>query len=186
MQGHINNTTNKTNMMKVTKLTSSAISAALVMVMTASAENSDKKGNRLEGKGKRELPQRILEKFDTDGDGKLNESEKSELKKAMTQRRGEIQAKMLKRFDSDKDGSLSPEEKKAALPTIKKERKAIHEAALKQFDADGDGKLSPEERKGVREWVMKTYPDAIKMAPAGRRRGDIADSTRKKGPKGGE
>jgi Ca2+-binding EF-hand superfamily protein len=114
MQGQINNTTNKTNMMKITKLTSLAISAALAMAMTASAENSDKKGNRLESKGKRELPQRILEKFDTDGDGKLNESEKSELKKAMTQRRGEIQAKMLKRFDSDKDGSLSPEEKKAA------------------------------------------------------------------------
>ena len=41
--------------------------------------------------------------------------EKRELKKAMAQRRGEIQAKMLKRFDSDKDGSLSPEEKKAAF-----------------------------------------------------------------------
>ena len=53
MQGQINNTTNKTNMMKITKLTSLAISAALAMAMTASAENSDKKGNRLEGKGKR-------------------------------------------------------------------------------------------------------------------------------------
>ena len=112
--------------MKITKLTIPAISAALAMIMTASAEDGDKKGNRLEGQGKRALPQRILEKFDTDGDGKLNESEKSELKKAMTQRRDENQAKMLKRFDSDKDGTLSPEEKKAAYPTIKKERKEIH------------------------------------------------------------
>ena len=172
--------------MKITKLTIPAISAALAMIMTASAENSDKKGKRLGGEGKRELPQRILEKFDTDGDGMLNESEKSELKKAITQRRGENQAKMLKRFDSDKDGTLSTEEKKAAIPTIKKERKAIHEAALKQFDKDGDGKLSPEEREGVREWVKETYPNAIKMAPAGGRRGNKAGSAPKKGPKGGE
>ncbi len=172
--------------MKITKLTIPAISAALAMIMTASAEDGDKKGNRLEGQGKRALPQRILEKFDTDGDGKLNESEKSELKKAMTQRRDENQAKMLRRFDSDKDGTLSPEEKKSAAPTIKKERKEIHQAALKQFDKDGDGKLSPEEREGAREWVKKTYPDAIKMAPAGGRRGDNAGPTGKKGPKVGE
>ena len=173
-------------MMKITKLTIPAISAALAMIMTASAEDGDKKGNRLEGQGKRALHQRILEKFDTDGDGKLNESEKSELKKAMTQRRDENQAKMLRRFDSDKDGTLSPEEKKSAAPTIKKERKEIHQAALKQFDKDGDGKLSPEEREGAREWVKKTYPDAIKMAPAGGRRGDNAGPTGKKGPKVGE
>jgi len=154
--------------------------------MTASAEDSDKKGKRLGGEGKRELPQRILEKFDTDGDGKLNDSEKSELKKAMTQRRDQNQAKMLKRFDSDNDGTLSTEEKKAAIPTIKKERKAIHEAALKQFDKDGDGKLNPEEREGAREWVKETYPNAIKMAPAGGRRGNKAGSARKKGPKGSE
>ncbi len=172
--------------MKITKLTIPAISAALAMIMTASAEDGDKKGNRLEGQGKRALPQRILEKFDTDGDGKLNESEKSEVKKAMTQRRDENQAKMLSRFDSDKDGTLSPEEKKSAAPTIKKERKEIHQAALKQFDKDGDGKLSPEEREGAREWVKKTYPDAIKMAPAGGRRGDNAGPTGKKGPKVGE
>ena len=153
--------------------------------MTASAEDSDKKGKCLEGKGKGSPPQRILEKFDTDGDGKLNDSEKSELKKAITQRRGENQAKMLKRFDSDNDGTLSTEEKKAAIPTIKKERKAIHEAALKQFDKDGDGKLSPEEREGAREWVKETYPNAIKMAPAGGRRGNKAGSAPKKGPKGG-
>jgi len=173
-------------MMKITKLTIPAICAALAMIMTASAEDGDKKGNRLEGQGKRALPQRILEKFDTDGDGKLNESEKSEVKKAMTQRRDENQAKMLRRFDSDKDGTLSPEEKKSAAPTIKKERKEIHQAALKQFDKDGDGKLSPEEREGAREWVKKTYPDAIKMAPAGGRRGDNAGPTGKKGPKVGE
>ena len=173
-------------MMKITKLTILAISAALTMIMTASAQDGDKKGKRLGGEGKKALHQRILEKFDVDGDGKLNESEKSEVKKAMTQRRDENQAKMLSRFDSDKDGTLSPEEKKSAAPTIKKERKEIHQAALKQFDKDGDGKLSPEEREGAREWVKKTYPDAIKMAPSGRRRGDIADSTRKKGPKGGE
>jgi len=172
--------------MKITKLTIPAICAALAMIMTASAEDGDKKGNRLEGQGKRALPQRILEKFDTDGDGKLNESEKSELKKAMTQRRDENQAKMLRRFDSDKDGTLSPEEKKSAAPTIKKERKEIHQAALKQFDKDGDGKLSPEEREGAREWVKKTYPDAIKMAPAGGRRGDNAGPTGKKGRKVGE
>ena len=87
-------------MMKITKLTIPAISAALAMIMTASAEDSDKKGKCLEGKGKGSPPQRILEKFDTDGDGKLNDSEKSELKKAMTQRRDQNQAKMLKRFDN--------------------------------------------------------------------------------------
>lgn len=181
MQGQINNTTKKPNMMKTTRLTISAISSALVIIMTASAEDGNKKG-----KGKESSPQRILEKFDKDGDGKLNESERNELEKAKSQRRDGNQAKMLERFDSDKDGSLSPEEKKAAMPTIKKERKEIHEAALKQFDKDGDGKLSPEERKGAKEWIETTYPDAIQMTPAGERRGGKADPAGKKGPKDGK
>ena len=101
----------------------------------------------------------------------------------MGKRREANQAKMLKRFDTDKDGKLSSEEKKAAMPIVTKERKEIHEAALKQFDKDGDGKLSPEERKSSKEWIEKTYPDAIQM-PAGGRRGGKAGPPRIKKPKG--
>ena len=133
--------------------------------MSASAEDNKKQAKGFGAKGERNPPQRILDKFDKDGDGTLNENERSELKQAMSQRREANRAKMLKRFDSDKNGQLSPEEKKAAVPVITEERKKIKAAVLEHFDKDDDGKISIDEREGIREWIQQNHPNAIAMRP---------------------
>ena len=76
----------------------------------------------------------ILAEFDKDGDGELNEEERTAAREA-------FKAKMLEKHDTDGDGELSDEEKKAA-------RKAF---MMQRFDKDGDGELSDEEKKAIRE-----------------------------------
>ena len=153
------------------------------MTMGANAQGPGKKDKCLEGNRPGASPKMLLEKFDQDGDGKLDEAELSEIKKEMKKRREANKAKMLERFDTDKDGELSREEKKTALPTIIEERKEIHQAVLKEFDKDGDGSLSQEERKGAREWIQKNYPDAIHMPPHRGGRAGKGGLLHKKGPK---
>jgi len=77
---------------------------------------------------------RMMERFDTDGDGQLS-AEELEAAKAARQAR---HAEMLARFDLDKDGTISDEEREAAH----KERAA---ARFKKLDVNGDGVLTLEE-----------------------------------------
>ena len=67
-----------------------------------------KKGGPPEGRPSRE---EMIKKFDKDGDGKLSDDEKAELRKAMEARRKEF----IARFDKDGDGKLNEEERKAAM-----------------------------------------------------------------------
>ena len=71
-----------------------------------------------EKKGKGDRPSRpskeeIIKKFDKDGDGKLSEEEKAEIRKSMANR--QPPAHIIEKFDKDGDGKLSPEERKAAM-----------------------------------------------------------------------
>ncbi|MGJ8634101.1 MAG: hypothetical protein ACSHX7_09285 [Luteolibacter sp.] len=112
---------------------------------------------------KRKLPPEIIAKFDTDGDGKLDETERAAAKAAREEMMEAQKAKMLEKFDADGDGELSESEREAA--------KAAREAKmLEKFDADGDGELSKEEREKAR----------AEMGPRGPRPGG------KKGKKGGD
>ncbi|BCX48468.1 hypothetical protein HAHE_23760 [Haloferula helveola] len=131
--------------------------------ITASAQDGDKpKGPR----GDRQLPPQILEKFDKDGDGKLNEEER---KAAMEARKGQAEARrkeMLEKYDKDGDGKLSEEEREA----VKADMKAKHEALLAKYDADKDGKLSAEERKAAIDAGEKLPPMRGPGGPGGKDR----------------
>ncbi len=78
-----------------------------------------------------ENKQRILEKFDTDGDGKLNDSERAALKSAIKEKRAQSGNKLtpkqkqrvLKKFDKDGDGKLNDSER-AALKSALQARRA--------------------------------------------------------------
>ncbi len=144
--------------MNTTKTHLTGITAALALCLTipTQAANAVQKEKSHHGHRKQ-----LLERFDADGDGKLNETEKAAAKEARKKYHAEIKAKMLARFDSDKDGKLSKDERKAARETIKKEHHAIKAAVLKEFDKDGNGELSKEERSGVKEWIKKNYPNAL-------------------------
>lgn len=91
--------------------------------------------------GPRELPPQVLERFDTDKDGKLSQEER----KAMRDERMEQRKKMMEKYDTDKDGKLSQEERTAIREDMQKRQKEL----LEKYDADKDGKLDMEERKAA-------------------------------------
>lgn len=124
-----------------------------------------------EAKPNKERPERpihaaILKEFDKDGDGKLSEEERTEMRTVMSERRKARHAEVLKRFDADGDGKLSEEERKTAHDTILKEM-------LVKYDANGNGELDREEHRAMFEGEGHN-PLAPFMRPRGPRdpRGD--------------
>jgi Ca2+-binding EF-hand superfamily protein len=140
--------------------------AALAAVQVQGAEQAagqpQRKGARKMQRAQMERPAMNraaqMEKFDTDGDGKLSDAEKTTAREAMQTRRraarekmgegdGAKRERMRNRFDQDGDGQLS-----------EKERARARKGWLAKADTDGDGKVSPEERKAAREKMAEAHP----------------------------
>ena len=90
-----------------------------------------------EGKGG-DHKAKFLAKFDKNGDGKLDDTEKAAARQAHEERRKAAQAK----FDKNGDGKLDDAEKAAAKQAREEHRKTI----LAKFDKNGDGKLDDAEK----------------------------------------
>lgn len=88
-----------------------------------------KRGQRGEGMRKR------MAKFDTNGDGQLDDAERSAAKEQFMQKHKDKWA----RFDTNGDGQLDDSERSVAKAEL-----------IKCFDTDGDGKLSRQERQAIR------------------------------------
>jgi Ca2+-binding EF-hand superfamily protein len=101
--------------MKRTLYVVTLLVAAVCMAEEKAA--TPKEGQRTHS-GTHVMPKEILEKYDKDGDGKLNEAEMKAFREAR-------QAEMIKKYDKDGDGKLNDEEKKAAREDFMKR----HEAA---------------------------------------------------------
>lgn len=115
---------------------------ALATCALAYGEPEKKEGERPQGpRGYRPIPDEILEKFDTNKDGKLDADER----KAMMEAR---RKEMLAKFDKDGDGKLDEDERKAMM---EEQRAEMEKRMLERFDKDGDGKLSEEERQEARK-----------------------------------
>ena len=95
--------------MKIKLFTVFAVLAGLAM-----ASGTPEKEEGRKDRGKPGIKQWI-EKFDKNGDGKLDEAER---KAAGAARKAEF----LKKFDKDCDGKISAEEKKAAAEAMKRRR----------------------------------------------------------------
>jgi len=117
-----------------------------------------------------EFRQKVLEQFDANKDGKLDEAEREKAKAEFARRRGAAKDRpnpeaaqkrfqeILAKFDKDGDGRLNEEEKAAARKSFAGKRPKPNAAAgarmkeiIAKFDKDGDGKLNDEERAAARK-----------------------------------
>ena len=122
------------------------------------------------GKPGRPSREEMMKKFDKDGDGKLSEDEKAEIRKTMANR--PVPAHILEKFDKDGDGKLSDDE-----------RAEIRKEMMAEFDKDGDGKLGPEERKAAMAARSKLMQGKGKK-PEGKKGGEKKGGEKGKKKKG--
>lgn len=87
----------------------------------------------------------VMQKYDTNGDGKLDDQERAAMRADFQAKRQEMKAKMLAKYDINKDGKLEPEER-AAMREDRAERQ------FKRLDTNGDGQLSFAEFKQARRF----------------------------------
>ena len=90
----------------------------------------------------------MMQKYDANGDGKLDDAERAQLKADMKQKHEEMKQKVLAKFDLNKDGKLDEAERAA----MKNERA---EEAFKKADINGDGQLSLAEFKALKQHHMR-------------------------------
>jgi hypothetical protein len=82
--------------------------------------------------------QKLLEKYDTNGNGQLDPSERAQMRADMKAKRQERRQEMLAKYDLNKDGKLEPDERRLML----------EDRAAKRFDkldVNGDGVLTKQE-----------------------------------------
>jgi len=106
-----------------------AVAMMVVGGMAMSVSAGDKERNP-------EMHKKLLEKFDKDGDGKLNEEERAAAKAAFQEKHPEAKEKFIAHFDKDGDGKLNEEERAAA--------KAAHEKR------EGKRENRKEKKEGVK------------------------------------
>ena len=80
----------------------------------------------------------ILAKYDTNGDGKLDDAERAKMKADVQAKRAVRKAERLAKYDTNKDGKLEPAERQAMRAEMSAERFA-------KLDTNGDGVLSKDE-----------------------------------------
>ncbi|MCK6474641.1 MAG: hypothetical protein L6R28_23220 [Planctomycetes bacterium] len=134
---------------------------------------------------------KILDQFDKDNDGKLNEEEKAEAMAALKDKKGDatpdqIRERLKERFDADGDGKLSDEERAKMEEHLKKmqENKGegdggkhpmmekFLERQKARFDKDGDGELNDAERKEAKEAFEKFMKERKGMKRDGAEKGE--------------
>ena len=88
------------------------------------------------GHGK--LPE-ILQQFDLNEDGRIDEEERQAAKEARRQARAERRAALIEEWDTDGDGELSREERNAAREAAREERRAALQERREEMFADVAG-----------------------------------------------
>jgi Ca2+-binding EF-hand superfamily protein len=143
-----------------TKLLSTLLAIATLPLLTSSSLQAAK-GDQTARPNRAEM----IKKFDANGDGKLDQTERQAARNYMQSMRqtranqGEGQrsdrsggGRAIARFDTDGDGQLSADERAAAAVTIR-ENMANNPRAMQRFDLDGDGALSEAEWAQARDQI---------------------------------
>lgn len=102
------------------------------------------KGQGDAGMHRGQIRQRVMERFDTDGDHRISEAERAAAKAAC-----------LEKWDADDDGKLSEAERAAARAAFSARMKENHPKLFAKLDKDGDGVISREEGEAARAWLRQ-------------------------------
>lgn len=110
---------------------------------------------------------RILQRFDSDKDGKLSDSEKQAARDSLAKTNpapdspAPNRAEIIKRFDKDGDGKLNESEQTAAREEMKNrvraatgegpEAEATRKALRERLDSNKDGQIDESERAALRD-----------------------------------
>lgn len=89
----------------------------------------------------------MLQKFDANKDGKLDDAEKAKARESMRAMHAQKKAQRLAQFDANKNGALDPAEKQAMHDKRATERFA-------QLDTNKDGKITLDEFKAGKHGRM--------------------------------
>ncbi|MCD6364801.1 MAG: hypothetical protein J7M14_02895 [Planctomycetes bacterium] len=93
---------------------------------------------------------RMLQQYDKNKDGKLDEQETTTMREARRRRMEQMRRRMvMRRFDRDNDGKLDKQEQAAADAATERWR-ARRRELMARWDTDGDGTLSEEESTAAR------------------------------------
>ena len=148
--------------MKKALLLISVLSLATAII--AKPEKVRKKTGPGEGRPSRE---EVMKKFDKDGDGKLNEEEKAELRKQMAERGAGRKVLLLSWKNLIRMGTENCAMMREQKPARPWKRRA---EMIEKFDKDGDGKLNQEERKAA----MASRTNPVEQEKKARREKEIA------------
>ncbi len=159
--------------MKISLLKTLAASAALSLALNSTASAADEE--KPAGPPSRE---EMVEKFDANGDGELDQTEREAVREYMAANRPEGGGRghlggqrgqrgqggggrggpgggnPMAEFDTDGDGKLSAAERKAADPAMR-EMTQKNERAMGQFDKDGNGTLDDKEWAAARKVITQ-------------------------------
>jgi uncharacterized protein (DUF2141 family) len=147
--------------MKASSLAPALLAATLFLVpalhaedsasgeMTATAETSGESAR---------MQSEIMQRFDKNKDGKLDEEEKAAAKEANREetagRKGKAREnlgkKAVAKFDKNGDGKLDDAERAEAAKAIENDPRLV-----RRFDKDNDGKLNEAEKAAAREAFAK-------------------------------
>jgi Ca2+-binding EF-hand superfamily protein len=157
------------------------VSVPVVMLCAATFARAEGESPKPGGPNREQM----LARFDTNGDGQLNEQERAAAKAAFGDRpagqnpngqkpdgqRPNMQ-EMLQRFDADGDGQLNAQEKAAAQQALQNFRSQgggpkgpvgagnqlspeMRARLIQQFDRDGDGQLNLQEQQAAMQHLQQ-------------------------------
>lgn len=109
------------------------------VLMAAEGEDRPKRHDGERGHGAE------LKKFDTNGDGKLDDAEKAAMRAAVGDRLKKNHPELFTKLDTNGDGALSEDEMKAGREKMRE----LHDKKEKA-DTNGDGKVDDAERAAKR------------------------------------
>jgi Ca2+-binding EF-hand superfamily protein len=140
--------------------------ATLVAALAANEDGSDEAWTSatgdepflVEGCGFGAVVARVIERFDTDGSGDLNEAERAALVDEFgdPSQRFEL---LISVYDSDGSGALEASELDAVKADLEARCENRREALIERFDADGDGALDADEREAARAALRERFAE---------------------------